>query len=198
MIEKFDQLGRKFLKILLFPLVWFFSIIKIPPNIITLLGTLLSCGVAFIFAKGYIILGGMGIIISGLFDAIDGMVARKRKMVSIAGAFIDSVMDRYSDLLVLMGIAYYSITISDMLLFISTLTLMLGSVVVPYTRAKAESLGERCSVGFMPRHFRLIFLSLGALLDYPVFRWFVLAISILTNLTAIHRIIYSYIKLRNK
>lgn len=190
-----NRFSRKLLDWILFPLVWLFSVLRVPPFIITLLGLFLSFGVAYIFGTGHIRWGGVGIILAGLFDAVDGRVARRTGKTSRAGALFDSVIDRYSDMVILSGIAYYFIVNSDVIMFFTTMAFLVGSVIVSYTRARAEGLDIECKVGFMSRHFRMLFLSIGAMIGGTIFGWFLITLTILTNITAIRRIVHSYRKL---
>jgi len=143
------------------------------PNMVTTIGLVLNFGVAVIFILGaetgaredlsYIGWGGALILFAGLFDMIDGQVARLGKMSSRFGALYDSVLDRYSELIMFLGICYYLVghhyLVSSLTAFIG----LIGSLMVSYTRARAEGLGIPCSEGLMQRPERVITIGLSAL-----------------------------------
>jgi len=148
--------------------------IGITPNFITATGLFLNvvaCGV-FIYGAmngergdlSYIGLGGGIILFAGLFDMMDGQVARIGNMSSTYGALFDSVLDRYSELVVFFGICYYLILqgyfFSSMFAFLA----LIGSMMVSYVRARAEGLGVECKGGFMQRPERVVLTALGAIL----------------------------------
>jgi CDP-diacylglycerol--glycerol-3-phosphate 3-phosphatidyltransferase len=127
--------------------------------------------------------------VAGLFDFFDGAVARLAGSDSDYGAFLDSVVDRYSDLTVLLGILVYYEHTTDTLGAILTMATLAGTVMVSYTKARAQSIGVRCEIGVMERPERLIALIAGATFHLltPVMG----LLALLTNLTAIQRIVYT-------
>jgi CDP-diacylglycerol---glycerol-3-phosphate 3-phosphatidyltransferase len=143
------------------------------PNTVTVIGFLLNIGVAVIFIMGaektvrddlsYVGWAGALILFAGLFDMLDGQVARLGKMSSSFGALLDSVLDRYSELFTFLGICYYLIShhyfISSLLAFIG----LVGSMMVSYTRARAEGLGIECKGGLMQRPERVVLVGTSAL-----------------------------------
>jgi len=143
------------------------------PNTVTVIGFLLNIGVAVIFIMGaektertdlsYVGWAGALILFAGLFDMLDGQVARLGKMSSSFGALLDSVLDRYSELFMFLGICYYLIShhyfISSLLAFIG----LVGSMMVSYTRARAEGLGIECKGGLMQRPERIVLVGTSAL-----------------------------------
>lgn len=143
------------------------------PNTVTIIGFLLNIGVAVIFIMGaektertdlsYVGWAGALILFAGLFDMLDGQVARLGKMSSSFGALLDSVLDRYSELFMFLGICYYLISqhyfISSLLAFIG----LVGSMMVSYTRARAEGLGIECKGGLMQRPERIVLVGTSAL-----------------------------------
>jgi CDP-diacylglycerol---glycerol-3-phosphate 3-phosphatidyltransferase len=147
--------------------------IGLTPNMVTLIGFLLNLGVAVVFVVGaektnrgdlgYIGWAGALILFAGLFDMLDGQVARLGKMSSSFGALLDSVLDRYSELFMFLGICYYLVShhylISSLLAFIA----LIGSMMVSYTRARAEGLGIECKGGLMQRPERIILIGTSAL-----------------------------------
>jgi peptidoglycan lytic transglycosylase len=143
---------------------------------------------AFIGAR--IRAGGVLLILAGLCDFFDGSLARASGQVSTFGAFLDSVIDRYSDLVVLLGIVVLYAHMSQMRGAIVAMAGLIGSMMVSYTKARAESIGVRCTVGIMERPERMICLIAGALLDLLEPALWVLAV--LANLTAVQRIAFTW------
>jgi len=137
----------------------------------------------------------LAIILSGLFDLLDGVVARRFGKVTALGSFLDSVLDRYSDLLFLLALLIYYLRKGDPDLVLLTSIVSIGTVLIPYIRAKAESLQVPCNIGLMERAERMILLSIGTLFQWMVPVLWILAI--LTHFTALHRIYYVWKKLRS-
>ena len=131
--------------------------IGITPNFITTTGLILNIVAACIFLYAGIIL------FAGLFDMMDGQVARIGKMSSTFGALYDSVLDRYSELTVFFGICFYLINQGYVISSIVAFIALIGSLMVSYVRARAEGLGLECKVGFMQRPERVVLTGLGAL-----------------------------------
>jgi CDP-diacylglycerol--glycerol-3-phosphate 3-phosphatidyltransferase len=130
------------------------------------------------------------VILAGLFDMVDGRVARETNRVTRFGGFFDSVLDRYSDLALFMGLLVYYASINRFFYIVLTAIVMTGSVMVSYTRARAECTIPKCKVGFLERPERVVLIIIGALFDRmaPVL-W---VIAVLSNLTVIHRMIYTW------
>lgn len=164
------------------------------PNFFTLLGFFATLIASFFILKGFWFLAGLTIILSGLFDLFDGVVARKLGKVTAFGGFLDSVLDRYSDLFLLLALLIYYLKKGDSSLVILTSFVSIGTVLIPYTRARAEAAQIPCNIGLMERAERIILLSAGAL-----FRWMDLVLwilAILTHFTVLQRIYYVWKKLR--
>jgi len=164
------------------------------PNFFTLMGFFATLAASFLIIKGLWFLAGLAIILSGLFDLFDGVVARKFGKVTLFGSFLDSVLDRYSDLLLLLAILIHYLIKEDSALVILTSFVSMGTVLIPYVRAKAEALEVPCTIGLMERAERIILLSIGALFQWmePVL-WI---LAILTHFTVLQRIYYVWKKLR--
>lgn len=155
------------------PIVRFFIAIGLTPNGVTTIGLFLNIVVAGIFIYGaeygersdlsYVGWGGAMILFAGLFDMIDGQVARLGKMTSKFGALYDSVLDRYSEMIMFLGICFYLVGhhyfISSLIAFIG----LIGSIMVSYTRARAEGLGIPCKEGLMQRPERVVTIGVSAL-----------------------------------
>jgi CDP-diacylglycerol--glycerol-3-phosphate 3-phosphatidyltransferase len=163
---------------------------KVTPSTFTFLGLLLNVGAAVIFVTGDLRWGGVLILIAGTFDILDGAAARTLGKVSQFGGFLDSVVDRYSDMFLLIGlILRYSLR-GDIPLVALTLVVSLGTVLVPYTRARAENFIPHCKVGLMERPERIILLAAGAIFSLMTAALWLLAI--LTHLTVIQRIYFTW------
>lgn len=180
--ENFDRVVRR-----VFPFV---DRIRTSPDLLTLLGVAVSAVAAVAFANHFTLAAGLLLMFAGFFDLIDGVVARQQGVSSAAGGFLDSTMDRVSDLLVLSGIAVAMATTEGRQVWGTALVCwaMTGSVMTSYTRAKAEAqLGESFSVGLVERGERTAALILGALSGFLVLAlWFV---AIGSTVTSIQRII---------
>src|SRR5450759_4294096 len=163
---------------------------KIHPNVLTFLGLVINAIAAVLLARGSFFAAGIVIISAGLFDMVDGRVARETNQVTGFGGYFDSVLDRYSDLALLMGLLVYYGNINRPFYVVLTAIVMTGTVMVSYTRARAENTIPSCKVGFMERPERVVLLIIGALFDRmaPVL-WI---IAVLSNLTVIHRMIYTW------
>ena len=148
--------------------------LKITPNIITSIGLGLNILATVIFILGaeradrtelaYVGWGGFTILIAGLFDMIDGRLARLGNMSSKFGAFYDSVIDRYSELIMFLGICYYLIAHHFFLSSLFGFIALIGSMMVSYIRARAEGIGIDCSLGMMQRPARVVTIGMGAML----------------------------------
>ncbi len=163
---------------------------RIHPNVLTFLGLVINTWAAVLFAAGSFRAAGLVVILAGLFDMVDGRVARETNRVTRFGGFFDSVLDRYSDLALFMGLLVYYATINRFFYIVLTAIVMTGSVMVSYTRARAEVTIPKCKVGFLERPERVVLIIIGALFDRmaPVL-W---VIAVLSNLTVIHRMIYTW------
>lgn len=216
----YKEVGRKILYFLFDPLVHVIRKLGITPNHITMVGLILNI-VAALHLVNYFNwdqfhygdnLFGFGIILgfAGLMDTIDGRLARLYDMKSKFGAFFDSVVDRYSEFIMFMGILLYYNHFDHLLGVILSFVALIGSIMVSYNRSRAEALGVDCAVGFMQRPERIVFIGVWAIiwgivfwvnplsdisgifidgLDYFTAGFLFLAIS--TNITAIRRLFHS-------
>ncbi len=179
-----DTLGR-----VLDSIVRGFAASGVNPNFLTFIGFGINLMAAYLFAYGYFRWAGLTIILAGVFDMTDGRVARLEGRVTPFGGFYDSVMDRYSDLCLLIGLVIYYGRINRFQYVTLVAVAMIGSVMVSYSRARAENVIPSCKVGFLERPERVVLIIIGALSDRmaPVL-WL---IAVLSNVTVIHRIIYT-------
>jgi len=164
------------------------------PNFLSLLGLLAMVGASVMIITGRWTAAGFGIILSGLFDLLDGVIARKLGRATPFGGFLDSVLDRYSDLFLLMALVIFYMRKGDFLLVVLTSFVSIGTVLISYARARAEAARVECTVGLMERAERMILLSAGVLFQWMEPILWVLAI--LTHFTVIQRICHVYKRLK--
>ena len=171
--------------------------IGITANILTILGFLLAILAGTFIVFNYLVLGGVFLLISSMFDMFDGAIARASKTTSLFGAFLDSTLDRMSEFLIFSSILiYYLINDSNNIIPIILCITSIGtSFLVSYTRARAESLQIKCTVGIFTRAERIIVLFLGIILSpIMIFDTIVISLAIITALsfvTMLQRIIYT-------
>jgi CDP-diacylglycerol--glycerol-3-phosphate 3-phosphatidyltransferase len=169
--------------------------LRIHPNILTLVGAIINVGAAWALGYGRFIFAGLVMIVANIFDFIDGKVAHQLKLESRFGAFWDSTLDRFSDLALLVGLIYlYSKLGRTDYVMIAALTLIF-SIMTSYARARAESLVEKCKVGFMERPERIVLFMIGAFTNrMAAVLWVILVLSILA---VANRIYYTYLMLNS-
>ena len=191
--------------------------LHITPNMITTLGFIgnIVATASFIYAAlsfqagnqttalAHVAWGGATILFAGLFDMIDGRLARLGNMSTTFGAMWDSVLDRYSELISLFGVVLIFLLNGDFWLGVVSFTAMIGSIMVSYVRARAEGLNIECKVGIMQRPERVVVLALTAILTGVTsnLQWLaggMILIAILTNITAFWRIAHCYKALQGK
>ena len=167
-----------------------FAASRINPNVLTVIGFAINVLAAYLFAYGYFRWAGATVFLAGLFDMLDGRVARLSNQVTPFGGFFDSVLDRYSDLLVMIGLLVFYGRINRFWYVTLVAVAMIGSVMVSYTRARAENLIPTCKVGFLERPERMVLIIIGAVFDRmaPVL-WI---IAVLSTTTVIHRVVYTW------
>ncbi|ETA66673.1 MAG: archaetidylinositol phosphate synthase [Methanolobus sp.] len=171
--------------------------IPLSPNSLTIIGLLISIWAAVVFATGNMIAGALLILFSGFFDMIDGAVARAKNRMSVFGAVLDSVCDRYADAIVFAGIIYGSVTgtivqpsLFSVPMWFWVIFAVIGSYMVSYVRSRAESAGvSSMNIGIAERPERMIILVLGSLSGYLVES--IVLIVILTHITMVQRLLYA-------
>jgi len=180
----------KFFGAIINRIVRWLALSRIHPNVLTFLGLVINIWAAWLFSQGSFRWAGVVVIGAGLFDMVDGRVARATSQVTRFGGFFDSVIDRYSDLALYMGLLVYYASINRFFYIVLTAIVMTGSVMVSYARARAECTIPQCKVGFLERPERIVLIIIGALFDRmaPVL-WI---IAIFSNITVIHRMIHTY------
>ena len=180
-----DFLRKKFQKILI-TVSSFLLKVGLTPNLITLLGLLGNIGAALFISKGKFIIGGIIALAVGTFDAIDGTMARLSGKPSKFGCLFDSLIDRYSEMTLLLGILVYFSSINDNTGIILVYLALCGSFLVSYIRARAEGLGVEVRKGILTRVERLLILVISLLFRQPLMG--VLVIALLANFTALQRV----------
>ena len=206
------------------PLIDFLARVGVTPNAVTMIGFALNIGATVVFVYGtnaargdlrYVAIGGCIILLGGLFDMMDGRLARVSKQESRFGALFDSVLDRYSELVMFLGICYYLVAQAYFFSSLFAFIAMIGSIMVSYVRARAEGLGIECKGGLMQRPERVLLVGISAILcglvqgyagdfrytvpgtNFPyfenitIFTFPIFIMAILTNWTAVQRLIES-------
>ena len=167
--------------------------LRVHPNTLTLIGVIINVGAAWALGFGRFVLAGVVMIVANIFDFIDGKVAHELQLQSQFGAFWDSTLDRFSDLALLTGLIFlYSKLGRSDYVMIAALALIF-SIMTSYARARAESLVEKCKVGFMERPERIVLFMIGAFTNrMAAVLWVILVLSILA---VANRIYYTYLAL---
>lgn len=163
---------------------------RVHPNVLTFIGLLINIWAAALFSNGKFVYAGLVVIGAGLFDMVDGRVARETNRVTVFGGFFDSVLDRYSDLALLVGLLVYYASINRFSYIVLTSIVMIGTVLTSYARARAENTIAKCKIGFLERPERIVLIIIGALTNRMAPVLWVLAV--LSNITVISRIIYTW------
>src|SRR6201989_3559246 len=180
----------KFFGAIINRIVRWLALSKIHPNVLTFIGLLINVGAAYLFSQGKFFAAALLVLGAAVFDMVDGRVARATDQVTRFGGFFDSVLDRYSDLALLIGLLVYYGTINRPAYVVLTAVVMTASVMISYTRTRAENIIPTCKVGFMERPERVVLLIIGALfLRMAPVLW---VIAVLGNLTVVHRMIFTY------
>ena len=157
----------------------------IPPNALTVTGFILTLPVAYLLSKGLWRSAGLLLLVSGLFDALDGAVARAMNRTSSFGAFLDSTLDRFGEAVIYLGFMVYYLHKGEFLGGLLVYITIVGSLIVSYARARAEGLGVEGKGGLFTRFERLALLVVALLLKRPLEALMLLAV--LSNLTAVQR-----------
>jgi len=178
--------GRFALRLIVAPL----SGLHVNPNILTFSGVIISFWAAWNFGFGEMQRGALIVILAGLFDMLDGEVARVSRSVTRFGAFYDSVIDRYSDIILLQGLMVWYARQQMLGYVVLVGVAFMGAIMTSYTRARAESLIPTCKVGFMERPERIVLIIIGGLSNRMEAVLWVLAV--LGNWTVIDRIYYTW------
>jgi CDP-diacylglycerol--glycerol-3-phosphate 3-phosphatidyltransferase len=158
-------------------------------NMATLIGFLLNAGVAAVIASGHPRIGGVLLLVASAFDMVDGAIARATGSVSKFGGFFDSTLDRYSEIVVYVGLLIrLNETRDDHIGALLILIAATGALMISYARARAEAIGYGASVGLVARPERVVLLAICLIINQPLWALWILAI--LTHFTAVWRIVH--------
>ena len=164
-------------------IIWLCVKLHISPNVLTFTGVVINAVAAWELSQGRFMSAGYWMVGANMFDYIDGKVAGERNKATLFGAFFDSVMDRISDIILFIGLIalYNDIGTGHMDYVLTTSLAMMFAVMTSYTRARAESLIEKCKVGFMERPERIVLFMIGAFTNrMAAVMWVILILSIIT------------------
>ena len=179
------EIARKYSRYILEPLARSISSLGVTPNILSIVGFLLTVGVAAVLSLGHLRLGGVLVVVAAGFDALDGTLARITERTSRFGAFLDSTLDRLSEAVIFLGLFLYYINRGDQVELILIYGTVVGSLMVSYARARAEGIGVMLKDGFLTRFERVGLLVIGLVFNFLGFvLWF---LAIFTNVTAVQR-----------
>jgi len=168
------------------PIARLLTRLGLTPNTVTVLGFLLSAAVALVLATGRLTLAGLLLIATLAFDAVDGTMARTQGTTSRFGAFLDSTLDRWTELFLYGALVWHYLQLGQDLNVLLAVTAMSTSVMVSYTRARAEGVGLPCKEGIFTRFERMVVLIIGLL--FGLTPWALGIISVLAGITAVQRI----------
>lgn len=211
---KYRDYLQKLIYTLINPIIKGMIKMGITPNMVTTIGFVGNVVAAFLFIHAsqltpismgfsWIGWGGAILLFSGLFDMMDGRLARLGNMSTTFGAFWDSTLDRYSELFSLFGITLYLMTASGIWAGVITFMALVGSIMVSYVRARAEGLGIECKVGLMQRPERVVVTALAAIITGMTSNlWWLIGgmtlIAVLANITAFWRVAHCYKQLKDR
>lgn len=194
--RRIQQKARQFVAWIVRPL----ARLGITPNMVTLVGLLLSIVTALVIAAGSVVAGGVLVLFAGVFDMFDGAMARVRNAATTFGAFLDSTLDRYSESIILGGLLLYALQrpalhealwpwpYEQQWMIVLIFVAAVGSLMVSYTKARAEGLGLECKTGLLARPERVVILALGLLTGTTM--WGLLLLAVFSHVTAVERIIH--------
>lgn len=204
-MKKIRDLGERALRAVFEPVMAWLTKHRVHPNIISTLGFVITCSSGFFFQQHHASTAGALILLGGVFDIFDGTVARRTGLASSFGAFYDSTLDRLSEIVVYLGLLSlyndYRLEGGDVAMIYWIALAMAGSIMISYTRARAEALGIDCYVGLMQRPERVLLIGCAALIfgettmlgqQGLVLKVVIIVLAVLTNLTAFQRIWWVY------
>jgi CDP-diacylglycerol--glycerol-3-phosphate 3-phosphatidyltransferase len=160
----------------------------VDPNVLTVVGFLLNLVTAGVLAAGHLTAGGVLLLGSGVFDMLDGALARVAGRKSDFGAFLDSLLDRYSEATILLALVYVFTIRHETAEVLLTYAVAVGSLLISYARARAEGLGLEAKVGIAPRPERVLILGAGLLFNQATTVAALIVLAMLTHVTALQRL----------
>lgn len=190
-----DYLGER-LRNVLQPLTRGLERVHITPNQITVVGAAMNLAAALLLAQERLVVAGVVFVVASCFDMLDGALARLAQKVTPFGAFLDSTLDRASEGAILVAVAYVFARQGHPVDVAITMVALLGSLLVSYTRARAEALGLECKVGLMSRPERIVLMAIG--LFFNVLPYVIYILAALTTFTVIQRVVHTYRELRSR
>jgi len=179
------ELARKYSRFFLEPMARFIGWTGVSPNVITVIGFILTIGVAVVISMGHLWTGGLLIMAAAAFDALDGTLARMMGRTSRFGAFLDSTLDRFSEAVIFLGLFIHLVGEGAQVELVLIYATIVGSLMVSYARARAEGIGVHLKDGLLTRFERVALLVIGLVFNQLlVVLW---ALAIFTNFTAVQR-----------
>ena len=172
------------------PIARFLGSLGLSPNAVTVLGFLLTVAVSGVLATGRLVLAGILLIVTLAFDAVDGTLARLLGQTSRFGAFLDSTLDRWAEVVLYLAITWVFLQTNDTTGVMLAVVALSMSLLVSYTRARAEGVGLQCKEGIFTRFERLVVLIAGLL--FGRLTWSLGIIAVLAGMTAIQRILVTW------
>jgi CDP-diacylglycerol--glycerol-3-phosphate 3-phosphatidyltransferase len=167
----------------------FFAGLGVTPNMATMIGFGLNVIVAIVLASGYPRIAGIMLLVASAFDMVDGAIARSTGKMSPFGGFLDSTVDRYSEIVVYVGLLIWlNTTNDDHLGSLLVLVSATGALMISYARARAEAIGLKASVGLVARPERVVLLGICLILNLPLIALWILAVA--THITAVWRMVH--------
>ncbi len=170
------------------PITGILSKSGIKPDALTFIGLAISIGAAYAIATGHFLLGGVLILVAGLFDLLDGALARFVKQTRKFGAILDSTIDRISEAAIFCGLLVWYMLEGSTLEVVLIVAVLIGSFLVSYVRARAEGLGLECKIGLFTRAERVIVLAIGLMVNQIVIVLLILAV--LVYVTVVQRLVH--------
>ena len=165
--RSFREASKEALLVALRPVVRWLSVMRVRPDTLTVIGWTLALGAAVLFGLGYARVAGLVMLLGGLFDALDGAVARETNRMSSFGAFLDSTLDRLSESAVFVGLIFFYVAANRPYEALLAGVAMTFSLLTSYTRARAEGLNINCEVGLLERAGRVVILSVLSIAGLP-------------------------------
>ncbi|MGD2270003.1 MAG: CDP-alcohol phosphatidyltransferase family protein [Desulfobacterales bacterium] len=174
------------------PLIKILISFNVSPNAVTVCGFIVTASAAVAFFLGKIRVAGLLVLLGGLCDLVDGSLARQNNRATRFGALFDSTVDRYAELIMFFGIAAHFVLDNDYWSAVAVFFAICGSLMVSYTRARAEGLGFQADIGVMQRAERILVISIGACIHPIALKISLWLVALLANYTAVQRILYVY------
>lgn len=187
-LHTFTDWVRQMFSFVLNPLAEYIVKLGIHPNVLTFSGLVGNTIGAYFLARGDFLWGGIAILLMGPIDALDGATARAKGTINPWGAFVDSTSDRWSESVIMLGLLVYYATTHATQSTVLVLLALVGSLMVSYTRARAEALGFKANVGVMTRLERYLVLAPALLFNHPEIALWIIAP--LANITAVQRVLH--------